>query len=84
MSDAAPAKNERIYSCTVIWYGRLKGYGFMALEGYQRDVLVHNTAVRAGDIARDFLVKGDTLTCSVGLHQGKPCCTNLVMVKPAE
>lgn len=82
--DAEPQRDPDQFPAQVIWYDRVKGYGFMALEGYERDVLVHNTEVRRGNLGRDYLLKGDSLRCKVGLHQGRPCCTDLEMVKAAD
>lgn len=71
------------YVGLVIWYNRIKGHGFIALEGYPRDVFVHNTAVRAGDMPRDYLLKGDKVRCKVGLHEGRVVCFDLEMVDAA-
>jgi cold shock CspA family protein len=79
----ADTDENREYKARVIWYNRMDGFGFMALDGYPRDVLVHNTAIRAGDVDRDYLLKNDELRCKVGLHQGRPCCIDLVMVRSA-
>lgn len=81
--DSAESDPGREYTGKVIWYNRLDGYGFMALDGYPRDVLVHNTAIRAGEVDRDYLLPKDQLRCKVGLHQGRPCCIDLVMVRAA-
>jgi len=81
--DAAPSEINRIFQARVMWYNRMAGYGFMALDGFPRDVFVHNTAVRAGDVPRDYLLKNDELTCKVGLREGRPCCIDLVMVRAA-
>lgn len=81
--STADTAEHREYTGTVIWYNRLKGHGFMALDGYPRDVFVHNTAVRAGDVPRDYLLKNDQLRCKVGLHEGRVVCFDLVMVEAA-
>lgn len=82
-STVYPGADSPEYEATVVWYVPLKGIGFLKLEGYPREVLVHNSEVRAGDLPRDFLLKGDKLRCKVGLFRGRPVCTNLVMVRAA-
>lgn len=74
---------DRVYDAKVIWYDRAEGYGFMALDGYARDVIIHNTEIRKSSIDRDYLLKGDKLRCRVGLHRGRPTCVDLEMVTPA-
>ncbi len=84
MTDEAPASPAAaVYEAKVVWYDPIKGYGFMFLEGYPREVLVHNTEVRNGEVGRDYLLKKDHLRCRVGLHNGRPCCIDLEMVEPA-
>lgn len=77
---SAAGDPDPLYDATVIWYDRAVGYGFLMLDGYPRDVLVHNTEVRKGDMGRDYLLKGDKLRCRVSLHRGKPSCTDLERV----
>lgn len=76
--DADP----QVYDATVVWYDPILGYGFMHLKDYPREVLIHNSEVRAGEVDRDFLLKGDRLRCRVRLHKDRPSCTDLVMVEP--
>lgn len=82
-SDGTAEPGQTVYAATVIWYNRVKGYGFAALVGYPRDVMIHNSEIRNGEVPRDYLLKGDELRCRVRLHRGRPSCTDLVLVKPA-
>lgn len=85
MSDAAPDQTgDKSYSGKVIWYDRMQGYGFLLLDGYPKDMLVHNTEVRRANLPRHYLLKGDLVRCKVGEFRGKPCAVEIELTQSAE
>jgi CspA family cold shock protein len=61
----------------VIWYDRVKGYGFLAVEGHPEDVFLHNSEVRRAGIDATTLLKGTAVRCNVGESGGRPCAVDL-------
>ena len=49
--------SDQVISGTVRWFDTTKGYGFIGVEGDQKDIFVHYTAIE-GEGRRD-LIKGD-------------------------
>ncbi len=70
---SAPAR----HAGKVIWYDQVKGYGFLAVDGYPDDLFVHNSAVRDAGLRADDLLKGTAIRCNIGSKNGRPCAVDL-------
>ena len=44
--DAAEGKPTTNRRCSVKWFNRLKGYGFLVCDGYDHDIFVHMETIR--------------------------------------
>ena len=58
----------------VKWFNSTKGYGFIAREDKEKDVLVHNSAAQAAGLE---LNEGDALTFEVENGAKGPSAVNL-------
>ena len=59
----------------VKWFNPTKGYGFIEREDKEKDVFVHNTAVKASGLK--YLNEGDELTFEVENGEKGPSAVNL-------
>lgn len=63
----------------VIWYDRMKGHGFLAIDG-ENDLYVHAKDVRRANIPVDMLLKGTDILCNVREYRGRPCAEDLELI----
>ena len=61
----------------VKWFNSTKGYGFIAREDKEKDVLVHSSAAKAANLN---LNEGDALTFEVEIGEKGPSAVNLQSV----
>lgn len=58
----------------VIWYNQVKGYGFLAVEGYPYDLFIHSGEVRNAGLPVTAMAKGAPLTCVIGHDKNERVC----------
>lgn len=73
MKAEEPAEGPVLHLARVIWYSQVDGYGFLAVDGYPRDLFIHNRQVREADIAPGDLKRGYRLYCSIGVDERHRC-----------
>lgn len=61
---------------TVVFYNRLKGYGFAVPEDQTDDVFIHHSEV-PGTGGTKWLASGDQIEFEIGYRNGKPVALDI-------
>ena len=61
----------------VKWYNMKKGYGFIQLEGAEKDIFIHVTSLQKSGLKK--LLEGQAVTFDVDNANGRPAAINVAL-----
>jgi CspA family cold shock protein len=68
----------------VLWFSRVKGFGFLANPNGGQDLFVHYSQILSGEPGNRFLVSGQIVTYELKIIKNRPVATGVRIVEDAQ